>query len=154
MTEGQHRPFSRLLAVGQRYVVYASIGVLVALATIMVRAVLGRLLPADTPVFYALSIIGAYLTGMTLSYLGHRKVTFGHVEDLAHSWQVSVASYVSITLVGLGVTLLVSMLVRYQLPLQQWVGDWASTLAFVAGVLVSSTLTFLLNQAVTFKSRH
>ena len=142
----------RLLDWSTHYFVYACVGVVVALLTIAVRALAARLLPADTPFYYGLSIVIAYVFGIVCSYLGHRLVTFRHVTQLAIGGRVSFLAFVGVALLGLAVSMTVAMLVRYQLPLEELVGNLASTAAFAAGVLAASVLTFTLNRLVTFRS--
>ena len=54
------------------YSKYAVVGLLVSAIAIVIRELVAILLQSDTPVYYTISILIAYLCGFVLSYLGHK----------------------------------------------------------------------------------
>jgi putative flippase GtrA len=142
-----------LKALLSRYFVYACVGVVVTLVAIFLRAMISRFMPADSPNYYALSIGITYGIGFTLSYSGHRFITFQQVTEMARSQGASFVLFVLIAMLGMLVAMMVSLFVRYQTPLAQLAGNDAPSVAFAAGVVVASVLTFSLNSSITFRSR-
>ena len=58
------------------YLRYIIVGAVVGVLTILLRELFALILPADTPAYYALSVVMAYMVGIFCSYYGHRNVTF------------------------------------------------------------------------------
>ena len=134
-----------------RYSKYAVVGAVVAVIAIGIREFVAILLPNDTPFYYAFSIFVAYLCGFVLSYFGHKYISFGHVRQLAFSHGRSISAFLSIALLGMVVTMLVSLAVRYLLPMDRIPGGFGASAAFAVGVLIASVATFWLNRIYTFR---
>ena len=69
----------------RQYGRYTVIGAVVGFITIGLREIAGRLLPADDPQFYLVSVGLAYAFGMVLNYLLQRALTFRHTSPDAPS---------------------------------------------------------------------
>ena len=136
-----------------KYSKYAVVGAVVAIVAIGIREFIDILLPSDSPSYYTFSIFIAYLCGFALSYFGHKLISFSHIRQLAFSHRHSMIVFVLIALLGMLVTMLVSLTVRYLLPMDVILGSWAASFAFAVGVLISSIGTFWLNRAYTFRGR-
>ena len=136
-----------------KYSKYALVGFAVTVIAIGVRELAGALLPSDTPAYYTLSIFIAYICGFFLSYLGHKFISFNHVEQLAFNHARSMIAFLLIALLGMLATILVSLTVRYLLPIDNYLCGWADSFAFSVGILMSSIGTFWLNRAYTFRGR-
>jgi putative flippase GtrA len=137
----------------QKYSKYAMVGAAVALIAIGIREFVAALLPSDTPEYYTISIFVAYLCGFVLSYLGHKYISFSHIQQLTFSRGQAMGSFIFIALLGMLVTMLISLTIRYLLPMDKIVGESEASIAFAVGVLVSSVATFWLNRIYTFRGR-
>lgn len=133
------------------YSKYAFVGVIVTIISIGVREVVGSLLPSDTPFYFTISIGLAYLCGFVLSYSGHKTFTFSDIDQLAFGLGRSIAIFLFIALLGMLSTMLISLAVRYLLPLDDYLGKGTASFAFAFGVLLSSIGTFALNRFYTFR---
>ena len=136
-----------------KYSKYAVIGAVVAVVAIGIREFVAALMPVDTPAYYLFSIFVAYLCGFVLSYFGHKYISFSHVRQLAFSHGRSMGTFVLIALLGMLVTMLVSLAVRYLLPIDKIPGGFSASIAFTIGVTVSSFGTFWLNRIFTFRGK-
>ena len=83
------------------YSKYAVVGAVVAVIAIGIRELIAWMLPSDTPVYYSISILVAYLCGFILSYLGHKYFSFSHVKKMAFSRGQSMGAFVLIALLGM-----------------------------------------------------
>ena len=126
------------------------IGAVVGFITIGLREIKGRLLPADNPQFYLVSVGLAYAFGIVLNYLLQRALTFRHASPDARQ----LASFVIVALIGAAATALLALVFRYGLPLDLWLGRWSPALAFAAAALASSLLTYWLNAQFVFQARN
>ena len=133
------------------YSKYAVVGAIVAIIAIGIREIIGVLLPSDTPFYYTVSIVLAYLCGFVLSYSGQKMITFGGVSQLAFSLSRSMMMFALIALLGMLSTMFISLTVRYLLPIDEVLGGGAASFAFALGVLISSIGTFSLNRFYTFR---
>ena len=79
-----------------KYGRYTVIGAVVGFITIGLREIAGRLLPADNPQFYLVSVGSAYAFGIVLNYLLQRALTFRHASPDARQ----LASFVIVALIG------------------------------------------------------
>ncbi|MEJ0048387.1 MAG: GtrA family protein [Rhodospirillales bacterium] len=61
---------------GRGYFLYLIVAAVVGVITVALRELAGRLLPADTPVNYAISVVLAYCVGIVLNYLLQSRFTF------------------------------------------------------------------------------
>lgn len=129
---------------------YAIIGAIVGISAVIGRELIAVVLPADTPGYYALSVVIVYLLGILASYSGHRKVTFGHVDMGNESITRSMTSFTAIALFGLVCTTGLSVLIRYFFPVDEFLGSFAGAFAFALATLITSVMTFSLNARHTF----
>jgi putative flippase GtrA len=129
------------------YCRYFVIGAVVGCLAILAREAIAALLPADTPVYYTLSVALVYVGGILASYYGHRKVTF---RDTSVSGRVfkSFSAFVLIAIFGMLATASLSILFRYGIPVQ--VGRFQPSLAFALATLATSLLTYRLNKNYAF----
>jgi putative flippase GtrA len=135
------------------YVRYFVVGAIVGVLTIGVREVFAYLLPADTPVYYALSVILAYAVGIVCSYYGHHYLTF-RMQEAVDGHATAFTRFASIAIAGLLATTTMSMVIRYGLPVDRLLGQYAGAFAFALATVLASILTYSLNSAVTFKGHH
>ena len=136
------------------YLKYAFIGTVVALIAIILREVVGRALPADSPVYYAISIILVYALGILISYVGHRLFSFGHVKDLHFSKSQSLGAFITVALLGMVSTMVLALGIRYLLPIDNLLGQYGAAFAFALATLITSVGTFILNGTYTFRVAH
>ncbi len=131
------------------YCMYFLIGSMVGALAIFAREILASLLPADTPGYYLLSVILVYSGGIFASYYGHRKVTFGH-RKLTHVTVKSVCTFTIIAILGLIITAVLSAFIRYEISMATVVERHKPALSFALAIIISSALTFSLNNIFTF----
>jgi putative flippase GtrA len=119
----------------------------VGCVAILAREAIAAQLPADTPVYYTLSVALVYAGGILASYYGHRKVTF---RDTSVSGRVfkSFRAFVLIAIFGMLATASLSILFRYGIPVQA--GRFQPGLAFALATLTTSLLTYRLNKYFAF----
>jgi putative flippase GtrA len=131
----------------QRYFVVGSVIGVFALA---LREAIAWTLPADTPVYYSVSIIAVYAVAVVLSYAAQRSITFAH----KGGWSLAqLGAFTATALIGGVVTWLVALLVRYTLRLDQLLGPLSATLAFAVGAVTASVVTYLLQARFIFPAR-
>ena len=135
------------------YLKYLVIGAVVGIASIIGREIIALFLPADTPGYYALSVAGVYAVGILASYTGHRKVSFSHVDMEGQSTASSMTWFTVIALVGLLCATVLSVCIRYLLPIQAIFGAHSATVAFAIATVITSVITFTLNSRHTFRER-
>jgi putative flippase GtrA len=140
------------ISLARRYGVYAVVGAVVALLTIVAREVIAIMLPGDDPYYYGISIVCSYILGIILSFFGHRMFSFGDVTELFSGRVKVFVQFVGLALLGMATTFVLAMALRYLLPLDALLGEWAAGLAFATAVLAASLLTFGLNRKVTFRA--
>lgn len=133
-----------------QYFRFLIVGGIVGLITIACREVIGYLLPADTPVFYSLSVVGANGIGTALSFMLNRRFTFS--DSNVTGWS-RFAGFAAISIVAMVSTWLLSLGIRYGLRLHVLFGDLlAPGVAFAAATLISSLITYPLNASLIFRS--
>lgn len=135
------------------YLKYLFIGAIVGIASIVGREVLALYLPADTPEYYALSVAVIYAFGILVSYTGHRKVSFSHVDMEGQNTASSMTWFTLIAIFGLLCATGLSVGIRYFLPIQGVFGAYSATVAFAIATVITSILTFTLNARHTFRER-
>jgi len=131
------------------YCRYFVIGSVVGCLALLAREVIAVLLPADTPIYYMLSVILVYAGGILVSYYGHRMVTFRNISASAGVIK-SLSAFSLIAISGMFTTVSLSALFRYGIPIQM--GRHQPALAFALATLVTSVLTYRLNKIYTFKT--
>lgn len=131
------------------YCKYFVIGSIVGVSAIVVREIIGILLPADTPAFYILSVILVYAGGILASFYGHYRVTFAHI---MHKRAVleSIGKFTVIAIIGMIITALLSWQIRYALGLERVFGKMLPAFAFGSATVIASLVTYSLNSRFTF----
>lgn len=132
------------------YVRYFVVGAVVGVLTVALRELFAYMLPADTPVYYALSVVLAYAVGIVCSYYGHHNVTF-RMPEAVDGHATAFTRFAFIAIAGLLATTVMSMLIRYGLPVDRLFGKYAGAFAFATATVLASILTYSLNSAFTFK---
>jgi putative flippase GtrA len=127
------------------------VGGVVGLITVGIRILIGRWLGADTPIYYSLSVVLAYAVGIALSFSLNRQFTF-RGDNATYSWS-HLSRFVAIAVLGMILTWLFSLALRYGLRLEALIGHHAATTAFVAAALLSSAITYPLNARLVFGRR-
>jgi len=135
------------------YIRYFVVGAIVGVLTVALRELFAYMLPADTPVYYALSVVLAYAVGIVCSYYGHHNVTF-KMQDPVDGHATAFTRFAFIAIAGLLATTTMSMLIRYGLPVDRLLGEYAGGSAFALATILASLLTYSLNSAFTFRGHH
>ena len=131
------------------YLRYIIVGAVVGVLTILLRELFALILPEDTPVYYALSVVMAYVVGIVCSYFGHRNVTFS-ARQLVGGHSGAFTRFTVIAIAGLLATTAMSMLIRYGFPVDRLLGEYAGGFAFALATFLASILTYSLNSTFTF----
>ncbi len=131
------------------YCRYLIVGAIVGIAAIFARELISYLLPADTPGYYLLSAILIYSGGIIASFYGHFHVSFSHVEN-KQATILSISKFILVALAGMGVTSMLSYLIRYNFNLEPVFGPLLPSVAFGAAAVTASLLTYTLNAHYIF----
>jgi putative flippase GtrA len=134
-----------------QYARFLVIGFIVGVIAIVLRELIGRALPADTPGYYSLSVIVVYAIGILLSFALHSRYTF-EVKAAALRCD-GLVPFTAVALVGALATWLVSLVCRYGLGFDRLFGDLAGSAAFAVGAVAASLLTYSLNAHLVFHRR-
>jgi putative flippase GtrA len=132
-----------------QYVRFLVVGASVGLITVGFREVIGRLLGVDTAFHYSVSVIVAYALGVVLSFLINQRVTFEAISG-SHQWRMFFR-FIAIALLGLVMTWLLSIAVRYGIRLDDLTGRFAAALSFGTAAFLSSLITYPLNALLVFR---
>ncbi|HED12234.1 MAG TPA: GtrA family protein [Gammaproteobacteria bacterium] len=143
---------TRLSEHASTYLRYLFVGAVVGVLTILLRELFAFMLPADTPAYYALSVVMAYAVGIICSYYGHRNVTFS-ARELVSGHVGAFTRFSLIAIAGLLATTIMSMSIRYGLPVERLLGEYAGGSAFALATFLASVLTYSLNSTFTFKEQ-
>lgn len=135
------------------YTRYFVVGAIVGVLTVALRELFAYMLPADTPVYYALSVVLAYTVGIVCSYYGHHNVTF-RMQEAVGGHATAFTRFAFIAIAGLLATTAMSMLIRYGFSMDRLLGKYAGSFAFALATILASLLTYSLNSAFTFKGHH
>lgn len=133
------------------YLKYLVIGAIVGVLCVGGREVIALLLPADSPEYYALSVAVVYCFGILASYIGHRTVSFSHVDMEGQSTAGSMFTFTVIAIIGLLCTTVLAVAIRFLLPMDEMFGVFGGGLSFAIATLLSSIVTFILNARHTFR---
>jgi putative flippase GtrA len=125
------------------------VGTVVGLLAIALRELIAAALPADTPLFYSISVIVVYVFGILLSYVLQHRFTFK--VDLGTSDWRRLTSFIAVALIGALTTWLLSLIFRYELGFDRIFGLLSGSIAFGVAALSSSVLTYALNALVVFR---
>jgi putative flippase GtrA len=135
----------------RQYMRFLLVGGMVGLLTIAVRELLGRALGADSEWHYSFSIVLAYALGIVCSFLLNHRFTFGQGSD-SRDWR-SFVRFISVAVLGMLVTWLLALALRYGLQLDAVLGDFARPVAFATATLIGSLATYPLNARLVFGQR-
>lgn len=135
------------------YAKFFVVGGSVGLLGVGLREVIALLLPDDNAGFYTVSVVLAYALSIAISYYGHRFISFNHT-DPVRSTAHSMIRFTVIALVGLGSVSVLSVALRYGLPLHTLVGQHDDTVAFFAAGILTSVITYVLNARFTFEPKN
>jgi putative flippase GtrA len=126
------------------------VGTAVGLLAIALRELIAAALPADTPLFYSISVIVVYVFGILLSYVLQHRFTF-KVSLRKSNWR-RLISFICVALIGALATWLLSLIFRYELGFDRTFGLLSGSLAFAVAAVSSSALTYTLNALLVFRS--
>ncbi len=135
------------MSVGQ-YARFVIIGAFVGIVSVGCRELIGYLLAADTVWSYSVSVAFAYAVGIALSFLLNHRFTFAG-NDSSRNWRIF-SRFVAIAVVGLVMTWLLALALRYGTRLDVHIGSAAKLVAFVTAAFLSSLLTYPLNARFVF----
>jgi putative flippase GtrA len=133
-----------------QYTRFLTVGAFVAFITVGSREVIGRLLGADIPVLYSLSVLMAYAIGMLLSFLLNQKFTFN--KAATSGWKTYIP-FIGIALLGMLLTSLISLALRYGLHFESLLGKYSAAASFAGAALLTSCITYPLNALLIFGQR-
>jgi putative flippase GtrA len=118
------------------------------LLSVASREVFGRLLVPDDALHYSVSVVLAYMVGIAVSFfLNHRFTFLGGAAS--RNWPRFML-FVAVALVGLVCTWLISLALRYGLPLPALIGKSSALVAFALATLLASLITYPLNALFVF----
>ena len=119
--------------------------------SIACREVFAWLLGRDDPRHYSISVILGYGAGIVVSYLLNQRFTFVKA-GTPRNWS-RFGPFVGVATVGLLCTWLLSLALRYGLPLQALIGKSSATVAFAFATVLSSLITYPLNALFVFAKK-
>jgi putative flippase GtrA len=131
----------RVFNVFSRYPAYFFVGSFVTLVTIVVRDMIGRLLHGVNGE-YIISIAIVYAFGIVLSYCLQSRFTFKTNRKQPRSSKYEFYYYVILQLLGMGVTIACSLLIRHMLSPITVLVQCRDTIAFVIASLIASVMTY------------
>lgn len=131
------------------YCKYFLVGAAVGVAAIIAREIIAYLMPADTPVYYLISVVLVYAGGIIASFHGHYRVTFSHIRNKRAALK-SIGRFTIIAIIGMLITTLLSYQIRYATGMEPILGKLLPAFAFATGTVIASVATFLLNARYTF----
>jgi putative flippase GtrA len=135
------------MSLGQ-YARFVIIGAFVGIVSVGCRELIGYLLAADTASNYSVSVALAYAVGIALSFLLNHRFTFDG-NDSSRNWR-SFSRFAAIALVGLVMTWLLALALRYGTHLDALIGSPAKLVSFATATFLSSMLTYPLNARFVF----
>jgi len=137
----------RSLSLGQ-YARFFVVGTIAGLFSIACREIFGHLLGTDDPRHYSVSVALAYMAGIAVSFMLNQRFTFFR-DKATHTWSRFIP-FVAVALVGLVCTWLISVALRYGLPLPALIGKSSAPVAFAAATVIASLITYPLNALFVF----
>jgi putative flippase GtrA len=147
VNQSEHAPGGSRLSMLQ-YSRFLLVGLVVGLIAIFAREWIARALPADSPLFYSISVVVVYAAGIVLSFALHSRFTFG--THLPFSRTERFAPFLAVALVGAMATWLISITCRYAVGFDKLFGAVAGSVAFAVGAVAASILTYILNAHMVF----
>ena len=140
----------KFLNIFSRYPVYFVVGGFVTLVSIVLRDVIGRFLEGSTGE-YVMSVAIVYVIGLGLSYFLQSRFTFQSQKKQTRSFKYKFTYYTLVQLVGMGVTIASSLLIRYLLFPFTILAPFRDTIAFVIASLIASVVTYGFSKIYIFK---
>jgi putative flippase GtrA len=137
------------LQILKRYLTYLFIGGIVGVLALVSREGIGRLLP-DTRFWYAFLILIIYCCGILISFVLQKRYTFGRGTSIYPRRQLFL--FVVLAVFTGCLTMALSYFFRYALNMDALFGGWAATIAFAVAILLTSTLSFILNSRFVFRT--
>ena len=126
------------------------VGTVVGVLAIALRELIAAALPADTPLFYSISIVGVYIFGILTSYILQRRFTFKLGPEESSGRRL--ISFIAVALIGALSTWLMSLIFRYGLDFDRTFGHLSGSMAFAAAAVSSSALTYTLDALLVFQN--
>lgn len=133
-----------------QYARFIGVGAAVGVFSIACREFIDFLLVSDSALHYSFSVIAAYAAGIVVSYMINHRVTF--TNSGARSWR-KFSLFVSVALIGLSTTWLLSVALRYGVPLDRLLGGAWAGVAFAVATFLSTLITYPLNALYVFRGR-
>jgi putative flippase GtrA len=124
------------------------VGTIAGLFSIACRELFGHLLGVDDPRHYSISVALAYVAGILVSFVLNQRFTF-RKDKAERSWSRFIP-FVAVAMVGLVCTWLISIALRYGLPLTALIGKSSGSVAFAAATVLASLITYPLNGLFVF----
>ncbi len=134
-----------------KYPTYFIVGGFVTAVTIILRHMIGGFLQRS-PEEFAISIVAVYTVGIILSYFLQSRFTFQTQKTQTRSFKYKFLSYVAVQLAGMGVTIALSLLIRYLLLPVAIPIKLVDTIAFVIASLIASVVTYTASKIHIFKA--
>lgn len=103
---------------------------------------------SDDATHYSASVVLGYMVGIVVSFLLNHRYTFGGGNG-TRDWS-RFTLFIGVAMVGLTTTWLISLLLRYGLPLPRLVGSSSAGVAFAVATVLSSLVTYPLNALFVF----
>lgn len=140
----------KFINIFSRYPIYFIVGGFVTLVTIVLRDAIGRFLQGSAWE-YIISIAIVYTVGIVLSYFLQSHFTFKTNKNNSRSFKYKFTYYTIVQLVGMGVTIVFSLLIRYLLFPLTIVSQFRDTVAFIIASLAASIVTYGVSKIFIFK---
>lgn len=139
----------KLTSIFSRYPIYFLVGGFVTLVTIATRDVIGRFLYGSTENYIG-SIVIVYTIGIALSYFLQSRFTFRTTSKL-HSFKYKFSYYTVVQLIGMGVTIVFSLSIRYLIFPLTIISQFRETISFTIASLIASIVTYAVSKIYIFK---
>ncbi len=130
------------------YPAYVGVSAFVGVLTVAAREAIGWMLGSDSPSSYAASVVLAYLLGTLLNYGLQGMVTFRQPASTR-----MLVRFAAVSALGLLLTTVLSVVLRYGLALDALFGMFGPAVAFGCAALLASAVTFSVNARIVFASK-
>lgn len=127
------------------YPVYLGVSAFVGVLTVAAREALGWMLGRDNPGSYSLTVVLAYLLGTVLNYALQGLLTFRQPSSAR-----MLVRFAAVSALGLLLTTVLAVALRYGLALDALFGDFGPAAAFASAALLASAITFSVNARLVF----
>ena len=131
-----------------QYLRYAAVALAALVTTVLVRELIHLMIGADSKITYGASIIFAYIVGIMVNFSLQKRFTF-RIANSRSDVMVFVG-FVIVALVGAAATIVAAFALRYGFGLDKMAGSGAPTIAFLGATVLSSFLTYALNNKYVF----